>query len=345
MLRRDTGVVSGRSRLPLLALVLAMVLALSGCGLIGGSSGDDSGPTDKVEKSKIKLGLLPVVDVASVHLAIKEGYFAQEGLEVELVSIQGAGAAIPNLVSPNPGFDIVFGNYLSFFLAEANGVAKNVEGLKFIADGYVAKPNTWMVLAGPSSTAKKVSDLPGKKIAVTTKQSLAEVSIRSVLKVNGVDAAQVTFVEMPYTDMSAALSANRVDAALLAEPYITQAAKTGGALPLFDAASGPTAELPIAGYGTTGKFARENPKTVAAFQRAFAKGQEVAGADRGKVEKLLPGYAKIDPQTAALVNLGGFPTRLDATRLQRIPDLMLEFGVLKQPVKAETMILGDPSSK
>ena len=201
-----------------------------------------------------------------------------------------------------------------------------------------------MVLAGAKSAATKITDLPGKKIAVTTRQSLAEVSIRSVLKVNGVDAEQVSFIEMPYTDMGAALAANRVDAALLAEPFITQAAKEFGAVPLFDAASGPTAELPIAGYGTTGKFARENPKTVAAFQRAFAKGQEAAGADRSKVEKLLPGYAKIDPQTAALVNLGGFPSRLEATRLQRIPDLMLEFGMLKQHIDAKTMILGGSST-
>jgi NitT/TauT family transport system substrate-binding protein len=335
-----------RSHLLVVAAVLAGVLAMvSGCGLIGGSSDDGGGPTDRVEKSKIRLGLLPVVDVASVHLAINEGYFSQEGLDVELVSIQGAGAAIPGLVSSNSQFDIVFGNYASFFVAEANGVAKDVAGLKFVADGYVAKPNTWMVLAGANSTAKKITDLPGKKIAVTTKQSLAEISIRSVLKVNSVDAGQVTFVEMPYTDMAAALSSNRVDAALLAEPFITQAAKDGGALRLFDAASGPTAELPIAGYGTTGKFASENPKTVAAFQRAFAKGQEVAGADRARVEKLLPGYAKIDPQTASLVNLGGFPTRLDATRLQRIPDLMLEFGVLKQRMDATTMILSNAAEK
>ncbi|RSM73008.1 thiamine biosynthesis protein [Kibdelosporangium aridum] len=328
-----------------LAIVTALLASLSGCGLLGGSSDSDkAGPTDKVEKSTIRLGLLPVVDVASVHLAIQEGYFQQEGLDVKLINIQGAGAAIPNLVSDKSDFDIVFGNYLSFFNSQAKGVAQNVEGLKFVADGYVAKPNTWMVLAGPNSTAKKISELPGKKIAVTTKQSLAEVSIRSVLKVNDVDANQVTFVEMPYTDMGAALEANRVDAALLAEPFITQAAKTYGAVQLFDAASGPTAELPIAGYGTTGKFARENPKTIAAFQRAFAKGQEAAGADRSKVEKLLPGYAKIDPQTAALVNLGGFPSRLEASRLQRIPDLMLEFGMLQQRLDANTMILSNPSS-
>lgn len=327
-----------------LAIVTALLASLSGCGLLGGSSDDKAGPTDKVEKSTIRLGLLPVVDVASVHLAIQEGYFQQEGLDVKLINIQGAGAAIPNLVSDKADFDIVFGNYLSFFNSQAKGVAQNVEGLKFVADGYVAKPNTWMVLAGPNSTAKKISDLPGKKIAVTTKQSLAEVSIRSVLKVNDVDANQVTFVEMPYTDMGAALEANRVDAALLAEPFITQAAKNYGAVQLFDAASGPTAELPIAGYGTTGKFARENPKTIAAFQRAFAKGQEAAGSDRSKVEKLLPGYAKIDPQTAALVNLGGFPTRLEASRLQRIPDLMLEFGMLQQRLDANTMILANPAS-
>nr|CTQ90019.1 putative extracellular solute-binding protein [Kibdelosporangium sp. MJ126-NF4] len=323
----------------LLTIVATVLATLSGCGMLGGSSDNSSAPSDKVEKPKIRLGLLPVVDVASVHLAIQEGYFKQEGLDVDLVTIQSSATAIPDLISSKGTYDIVFGNYVSFFNSQAKGVAEQVEGLKFVADGYVAKPNTWMVLAGANSPAKKITDLPGKRIAVTARHSLAEVSIRSVLKVSGVDAGQVTFLEMPYTDMGAALAANRVDAALLAEPFITQAGKEHGAVKLFDAAEGPTSELPIAGYGTTGKFARENPKTIAAFQRAFAKGQEAAGADRAKIEKLLPVYAKIDKDTAALVNLGGFPSRLEATRLQRIPDLMLEFGMLQKRVDASTMIL------
>jgi NitT/TauT family transport system substrate-binding protein len=336
MFRRGT-------RVRLLALGAALAMSLTGCGLLGGSSGNDSGSSDKVEKTTIRLGLLPVVDVASVHLAIKEGYFKAEGLEVELITIQGAGAAIPQLISDKAPYELVFGNYVSFFAAEAKGTAKGVEGLKFVADGYVAKEKTWMVLSGKNSTVHKPSDLPGHKIGVTTRNSLAEVSIRSVLKANDVDATKIDFVEMPYTDMAAQLDTGRVDAALLAEPFITQAEKNVGAFPLFDAATGPTADLPIAGYGTTGKFARENPKTIAAFQRAFAKGQAEAGRDRSKVEKLLPDYAKIDQQVASLVNLGGFPTSLEPARLQRIPDLMFEFGVLKERMDARTMILNSPT--
>ncbi|RZS41049.1 NitT/TauT family transport system substrate-binding protein [Herbihabitans rhizosphaerae] len=344
MLRPRPGTPPARLRRPAaLFTILAMLVALvTGCGLLGGED-DSSSSGGQVEKSKIKLGLLPVVDVASVHLAIREGYFKAEGLDVELTNIQGAGAAIPGLIGGS--LDMVFGNYVSFFAAESGGAAKNVDGLKFVADGYIAKPNTWMVLRGPNSSVNTVRDLAGKKVAVTTRKSLAEVSIKSVLRANDVDASKVEFIESPYAGMAALMQQNKVDAALLAEPFITQAQKSIGAVPLFDAASGPTADLPIAGYGTTGKFAKDNPKTVAAFQRAFAKGQLAAGADRNKIEKLLPEYAGIDPQTAALVALGGFPTSLEATRLQRIPDLMLEFGLLPNRFDASSMILNAGSTK
>lgn len=345
MVRPCTGSHVARLRRPafLLTILVALVALVSGCGLLGGEDDAPSDSKGKVEKSKIKLGLLPVVDVASVHLAIKEGYFKEEGLEVELTNIQGAAAAIPGLIGGS--LDMVFGNYLSFFAAEAGGAAKNVGGLKFVADGYIAKPNTWMVLRGPNAPVSSVRDLEGKKIAVTTRNSLAEVSIKSVLRANGVDGNNIEYVESPYAGMAALLQQGQVDAALLAEPFITEAQKSVGAVPLFDAASGPTADLPIAGYGTTGDFAKANPKTIAAFQRAFGKGQAAASSDRKKVEDLLPGYAGIDPQTASLVTLGEFPTSLDATRLQRIPDLMLEFGVLTAPFDAKTMILDSGTQK
>ena len=36
------------------------------------------------------------------------------------------------------------------------------------------------------------------------------------------------------------------------------------------------------------------------------------------------------PQTAAIMALGDFPTAVDAIRLQRVPDLMQSFGLLKR---------------
>ncbi|CAL9384269.1 ABC transporter substrate-binding protein [Saccharothrix sp. NPDC042600] len=316
---------------------LAMLAVVSGCGLLGGS---EEKPADaapgKVEKTKIKLGLLPILDVASVHVAMKKGYFKEEGLEVEPVTIQGGAAAIPGLISGD--LDITFGNWVSFFAAQSKDAAKAVDGLKLINDGYQAKPEMFLILTGPDSNIKSPKDLAGKTIAINTFKNIAELTAKATLEANDVDPKTVTFKEFPFPDMQAALQNKTVDAAFMVEPFISKAQRAIGAITVLDAASGPTDNIPVAGYGTTGKFAKENPNTVAAFQRAMAKGQRDA-ADRPTVEPLLVEYAKVDKETASLVHFGEFPTTLDATRLQRVATLMKTYGLLENDFDVKPMLV------
>ncbi|MBW4721149.1 ABC transporter substrate-binding protein [Saccharothrix obliqua] len=323
---------------------LAMLAVVSGCGLLGGSeekSADAGASPGKVEKSRIKLGLLPILDVASVHVAIKKGYFKEEGLDVEAVSIRGGAAAIPALISGD--IDITFGNWVSFFAAEANDAARSVEGLKLISDGYQAKSEMFLILTSSDSEIKSPRDLAGRTIAINTFGNIAELTAKATLEANDVDPNTVKFKEFNFTDMQAAVQNKTVDAAFMVEPFISKAQRAVGAVTVMDAASGPTEGIPVAGYGTTGKFARENPGTVAAFQRAMAKGQRDA-ADRPTVEPLLVEYANVDKETASLVHFGEFPTTLDATRLQRVATLMKTYGLLEKEFDVKPMLFGPSGS-
>ena len=63
----------------LAGIVAAALLALAGCGDDGGSSGakEEGGVT------KVKVGVLPISNVAPLYLGMKKGFFKEEGLEVE----------------------------------------------------------------------------------------------------------------------------------------------------------------------------------------------------------------------------------------------------------------------
>jgi NitT/TauT family transport system substrate-binding protein len=231
--------------------------------------------------------------------------------------------------------DIVYGNYVSFFAQEVNGTTS----VKFVADGYFATPRTLMIVVGKDSKLRKAADLAGKRVAVTAANGLTGLIVRSVLDANGGTTVPPSFVEMAYSDMGAALQSHTVDAALQAEPYITDVARKSGAYPLIDAASGPTADIPVSGYAATDGFIARYPNTVAAFQRALGRGASIAGNDRAQVERVVHEYAGVDEQTAALMALVGYPIRMDPQRLQRIPDLMTRFGLLGSRIDARTMIL------
>ncbi|GAA2969145.1 ABC transporter substrate-binding protein [Actinokineospora diospyrosa] len=339
--RRTAGV-----RLPIAALAMAMLASLSACGLLGGDdSGSGSTPaasgSGSVEKAKVKVGVLPVVDVAPFYRAIEQGYFKEQGLEIEPVVMASGAASINAVLSGD--VDIAFSSYPAPLLAQS----KKVADFKIVADALTAKPGHIVVVAPPNSPLKKPTDAPGKKIAITARNTMTDLAPMSVLKTQGVDYSQVEWREMTFAEMIPAMERGEVDGAVVVEPWVTTAMKKLGAVPVFDGASGPTAEMPMSGYvaiGGAGKFATTSPNTVAAFQRALAKAQAEA-TDRTKVEPMFVKYAKIDQQTAQLVTIATYSTSLEANRIQRVANLMQEFGVIKGHLDVASMIPSSTSNK
>ncbi|WP_158882446.1 ABC transporter substrate-binding protein [Amycolatopsis anabasis] len=308
-----------------------MLASVSGCGLLGGSDKSAEGGTGAVEQPKVKVSIMPTIDLAPFHLAVQNGYFKQEGLDLEVVNAPSGQASLSKLIGGE--VDIAYGSYTPFFIAKSKGAAD----IKFVADASSAAPKSTMIVAMPNSQVKSVADMAGKKVAITEQNTICDTLTKSVMKTNGVDFSKVQWVSLKFPDMAAALQRGDVDAAFMTEPFITSAAKTVGAVPVFDTATGPTQDFPTAGYGALGKFTDQNPKTVAAFQRALKKAT-AESADRSKIEPLMVQFAKVDKDTAALTTLLTFQSALDPRRLQRVPDLLLEFGTINQKIDVGPMI-------
>lgn len=261
------------------------------------------------------------------------GLFKEEGLNVTLQTLAGGAEAIPKL--KGGALDVSFGNYVSFISA----TAKKVVDLRIVADGFQSAPKTHVIMVPKGSAIKSPADLKDKKIAVNTKRNISTLLVRVAGKAHNVELDEDdNFVEVPFPGMEAALAGGQVDAALVVEPFGTFIGQKIGATMIWDTSQGPTADFPIAGYASTAAFAKDNPKTVAAFQRALAKAQALA-ADRNSVVAIIPEYTKIDPSAAASLAIGFFPTTLEATRLQRVADSMQEYGLLTQPLDVKSIVV------
>jgi NitT/TauT family transport system substrate-binding protein len=97
--------------------------------------------------------------------------------------------------------------------------------------------------------------------------------------------------------------------------------------------------MTTAGWASTGNFTKDNPKTIAAFQRAMQRGTDLVLSDRSLVEPLLVEFSGVDAETAKMATLLTFQSKLDATRIQRVPDLMQEFGVITAPLDVSKMMI------
>lgn len=329
-----------RSRLPMVATALTLVTTLSSCGLLGGSDEDSepaAGGNSNLEKSSITVSIMKTTDLAPFHLAVEEGFFEDEGLEVKSVDAPSGGESVTKMVSGEA--DIAYSSYTPFFLAESQGAAQAKGGIKLVADAASAGPGSTMVVALPTSSVKSVKDMAGKRIAVTATGTISDLLTMATLKTNGVDFTGIEWVRTPFPQTSQRLSAGEVDAAFVTEPFLTDTQKTAGAVPIFDTAVGPTADMPVAGWGSTGEFVDAHPNTVAAFQRAMQRGTDLALSDRSLVEPMLVKHSKVDEATAKMATLLTFQSKLDATRIQRVPDLMMEFNVIRTPIDVESMVV------
>ena len=336
MLRRGSS--DHRFRIPLLAAALSVSLLSSGCGLLGteDSGAPTTSPVGNLEKPNLKISVMTTTDLAPFYLAVQAGYFKEAGFTFDPardVSVaKSGGDSVAKLTAKE--VDIAYSSYTPFFVAKSKGAGD----IRLVADASSAGPNSCVVVAMPNSPVKNIKDMAGRRVAVTATKTISDLLVMSTLKTNGVDWRTIQWVETPFPQINDALSKGNVDAAFVTEPFITSAQKNIGAVPIFDTAVGPTANMPTAGFGANGDFVDHNPRTLAAFQRVMQRATIEAKADRGKVEGLLQEYAKIDPDTAKLSTLLTFSSTLDATRIQRVPDLMLEFGVIKEKINVSTMI-------
>ncbi|RZS41057.1 NitT/TauT family transport system substrate-binding protein [Herbihabitans rhizosphaerae] len=316
----------------LLAAVAAMALTVSSCGLLGGES--DSGSSGPLGKSKIKVGIIPELGAAGFYLALDRGYFKEQGLDVDVVTVNSGKAAVDSI--SNGSTDIAVGSYPAVLLAQANKAGD----YKIVGDGFSAKPNVQVLLASPKSPVKTAQDVPGRRLATTATKTFADLCVLEALKAKNVPTDKVTWHPIPFSDMAAAMDRGDVDAVSIVEPQLTQALRTYGGHKVADCGEGPLADMPVTGYfavGGEGKFAQSNPKTVAAFQRGLFKGHAEA-ADRSKVEPIFVKYLKLDDVTAKLVTVAGWSTSIEKTRIQRVATMMQNFGVLKEPLDVGPMI-------
>jgi len=319
------------------AIAAVAVTAVGGCGLLGGSD-DESGGNDKVEKATVKVGIIPqLIDIAGFERARIAGYFEDEGLKVELITVKSATEAVPKLKTGELNF--AFGNWSSFIAAQAEGAVD----LQTVADGLQAKEGMTGLVAMPQSGIKSPKDLVGKSVGVNALVGNVTLTSQAVIEAADVDPSQVTFKVVPTANALNALQTGQIDVMSLQEPNLTLAKQQLGVVVVADRATGPVADFPISGYVAPKDFVKKNPKTTAAFARAMAKGQGDM-ADRQTVEKTLLDYAEIEPNTAKAVGVGVFPTKVDQTRLQKVADLMLTYGQLKAKFDVAPMIYHAPAS-
>jgi NitT/TauT family transport system substrate-binding protein len=319
------------------AAVAATILAIL---FLPGPTGGNAAPS-VIEQPDLNVAVVPAADSAGFFVALHEGLFAARGLRVTFVPAVSSETVINAQVldEPRDQVDISCGNYVSYIQAQENydqgrrpssaSGAMIAANLDIFAEGSVMEPGAQGLYVLPGSPVRALAGLEGKTIGVNAPGNILYLLAASALADHGLSVSGVRFAYYPLPAMVAMLKAGKIAAAVLPEPFASQAELSMGVTPLADLDQGATAAFPVQGCAVTRQWAALHPVTLAAFRAAFEQGQEIADTNRSAVEQAmeaLPTPFGLTKVQAAVMSLDSYPLgAVDVTRLQRVADVMHQF--------------------
>jgi NitT/TauT family transport system substrate-binding protein len=304
------------------------------------AGGGDAAPP-VVEVPNLNVAVVPAVDSAGFFVALRQGLFAARGLHVTFIPAVSSETVInaQALNRPPHRIDVSCGNYVSYIEAQENynqgkrsssaSSAMVAADLDIFAEGSVMETGAQGLYVMPNSPIRTLAGLEGKVIGVNAPGNILYLLAASALADNGLSVSGVHFAYYPLPQMAAMLKAGKIAAAVLPEPFASQAEQSMGVTLLADLNQGATVAFPVQGCAVTRHWAAQHPTELAAFRAAFEQGQEIADTDRAAVEQAmesLPAPLGVTPVTAAVMVLDSYPTgSVDVVRIQRVADVMRQF--------------------
>jgi len=282
-----------------------------------------------------------VVGVSTVNVAFlpiyvtqDKGFFKDQGLDVLVVMFNAGATNLQALIGGD--VQIMAGAVPETVLARASGMdIKN----------FWAISNLMPFQIYGATSFKSLKEAKGKKFAISRFGSLSEFLTRSSLRQYGVDAKEVTMLQIGATPARfTALAGGIVDATVLWFP-VTERAKATGLTKLFD-----LKEL-YPDWTNVGFIARESwlakeKEQAIKFLRAYQRGVRHTRDNRDDGIKALRKYVQLDAAEAAAgydEYRDSFP--LDGRILDRgialTVEQELETGRLKRKIPVSEMV--DPT--
>ncbi|MDP2744130.1 MAG: MetQ/NlpA family ABC transporter substrate-binding protein [Dehalococcoidia bacterium] len=301
-------------------LIIAMAMAaamLPACG--------------EKEPQKLTIGLLPIIDSLPFYVAEQQGYFKDEGLQVEFVTFTSAlerDTALQTGQTDGQLADLIATGLLN----------KDQERVKIVKSTYAATPQRAMIslIAGPGGKISSPADLRGKKIGVS-ENSLIDYITDELLGTAGLSAKDVQKVGVPSIAVRMQmLTQGQLDAATLPDPFATLAVQSGGFVVLSDSAE----RIGVSVLEFRKEVLEKQKDAVKRLVRAHEKGVKAVNASPEKYRALLVEKARLPDVVKESFPVPAFPENAIPSKadVKRAVDWMMKVRMLPRALSYEQMV-------
>jgi NitT/TauT family transport system substrate-binding protein len=229
---------------------------------------------DQTERTKLRVVALPFLGYAPFFIAEEEGYFAEQGLEIEFISLHSTSTVVAALIQGE--IDVTAG---TLWPSHLNAIARGAR-IRCVANrNYVADPACTYsgILARRALLEGGTLDDPaawrGLRVSVN-KSSCSAYLVEKCLELVGLTIDDVETVDLasPVVELEA-FGRGTVDLAVAAEPWVTRTIQDGnGAMWMTAGSVVPGFQWGFILYGPT--LLDENPEAGRRFMVAYLKAVE-----------------------------------------------------------------------
>lgn len=248
---------------------IASIVALLGVTSLSLISCNKKTVDTNKELTKIRLNeVVRSVFYAPMYVAINEGFFKEEGLEIDLSTGQGADKTMQQILSKNA--DIGFcGPEQTIYINN-----QGREDYPVLFAQLTQTDGSFLVGRGANENFKW-SDLKGAEIIGGRPGGVPEMAFEYALKLNGLDSkTDVNMVtNIDFTATSGAFKAGTGKYVTLFEPTASMLEKEGSGK-IVASIGKEVGNLPYTCFFTTKSYMDKNTNTIQSFTNAIYKGQK-----------------------------------------------------------------------
>ena len=286
------------------------------------------------EEKVVKIGYLRLVISLPTFVAQEKGFFAEEGLEVELIPFNSGTEIIDALVAGRIDANCASASTGHWFAAQNAPDKFKI----FLAYGTTSseEDNTFVVVVKRDSPMQGLKDLKGKKVGTfpgATSVAMAKAAIRTQI-----DPEEVIFTEIPPPNMVPALAAGQIDCFFTPEPMGMMAVSKGLGRYLIKSPLTRITKLkrgfPGGAFSFNAQFLKEHPKTAKKVKVALDKAVDYIRDNEQEVRPYLVTYTGLPELVAMRIPWDKFIKldKLDKQAGQDLFDMLFEEGAYKQKV-------------
>jgi ABC-type nitrate/sulfonate/bicarbonate transport system substrate-binding protein len=280
------------------------------------------------KNNKLRVGYVPIAVALPLLVANDEGFFKEQGFEVEMIRMASSNELANAATSGQLDVSVVATNVM----IDVGFVSKKKHTL-IITNPYTNQEGhiTDYILVKDINSIKKLEDLKGKKIGIFP-GSVVKIFCNLILQKYGLNKDDYQLVELAPKDWVSALETGQIDALSALEPQASQIINDKIGFPIV---SGFYSQLmpnvPLSGQWISEDYVKNNKEQVAKIVSAVDKAVEFINKNPERAKEYLVKYANVREDVVGKVQLNPWQphSQLNLNEIQHFIDILYENGAIQ----------------